>query len=196
MNVLILNGSPRRNGIVGSLLKEAEQSACGHVVERIDLYDCQIVSCSGCMACRTSGRCSLPEDDGHRLAERITTADLLVVGTPTYWGNMSAKLKCLFDRIVPVFMGENRMGIPQPRRKGCRAIVVTTCTTPWPFNILFRQSSGAAKRVKEVLRTAGYRMRSLQVGGTKPMHGQAPEQAIRKMRRLVKKSLKKETNNG
>ena len=33
------------------------------------------------------------------------------VETPTHWGNMSSQLKVLFDRIVPVFIGERPNGI-------------------------------------------------------------------------------------
>ena len=43
---------------------------------------------------------------------RYKDADGLIVGTPTHWGNMSAQLKLLFDRNVPVFMGEKPNGFP------------------------------------------------------------------------------------
>jgi multimeric flavodoxin WrbA len=46
----------------------------------------------------------------------------IVVGTPAPWGNMSTQLKCLFDRNVPVFMGEKANGIPLPRQKGKEAM--------------------------------------------------------------------------
>ncbi|MFO7461466.1 MAG: hypothetical protein R6X07_12680, partial [Desulfatiglandales bacterium] len=49
-------------------------------------------------------------------------------------------LKCLFDRTVPVFMGEKASGIPLPRQKGKGAVIVTACTTPWPLTGSFRRA--------------------------------------------------------
>ena len=71
-----------------------------HDVEQIDVYDLSIKPCISCMKCRPDKPCALPRDDAHDIAEKIAAADVLVVGTPTYWGNMSAPLKALFDRIV------------------------------------------------------------------------------------------------
>ncbi len=125
-------------------------------IQWVDVPTLNMKFCTGCMACRGKGTCILPEDDAHLLAARIREADALVVGTPTCWGNMSGPLKVLFDRTVPVFMGESLRGIPIPRQKGKRALIITACTTPWPFNIIFPQSRGAIRAIKEVLRTAGY----------------------------------------
>jgi multimeric flavodoxin WrbA len=51
--------------------------------------------------------------------------DNLVVGSPTHLGNMSAQLKFLIDRNVPVFMGEKSNGFPISRQKGKPAAIVT-----------------------------------------------------------------------
>ncbi|MGB2930055.1 MAG: hypothetical protein WBB70_14215 [Desulfobacterales bacterium] len=59
--------------------------------------------------------------------------DNLIVWPPTHLGNMSAQLKFLIDRNVPVFMGEKSNGFPIPRQKGKPAAIVTDCTIPWPF---------------------------------------------------------------
>ena len=124
------------------------------------------------------------------MGEAIRRADLLVVGTPTYWGGMAARLKLLFERLVPVFMGESPRGIPQPRLKGRQAVVIAACTTPWPFNLLFRQSRGAVRSVREVLSTGGMRIRSVEIAGTKALDGHLPEAARRKIERLVERVLK------
>lgn len=107
--------------------------------------------------------------------EQIRQADLLVVGTPTYWGGMSARLKMLFERLVPVFMGESALGFPQPRQKGKRALVIAACTTPWPFNILARQSRGAVRSVREILGTGGMKVRTCEIPGTRKMNGKLSE---------------------
>ncbi|OGR50625.1 MAG: iron-sulfur protein [Elusimicrobia bacterium GWA2_62_23] len=157
MKILVLNGSPRNNGIVVSLLKAVSEGVpSGHEVEWVDVNKLVIKYCTGCMACRDKGACVLPEDDAHRVGRKIQDADALIVGTPTYWGNMCAPLKLLFERNVPVFMGESPRGIPEPRQKGKRAVIVTACTTPWPFNFILAESRGAVNAVKEVLNYGGY----------------------------------------
>lgn len=167
MKILVLNGSPRQNGVIVSLLKAVTESLpAGHDVEWIDVNKLSMKYCTGCMACRDKGVCILPEDDAHRAGKKIQEADALVVGTPTYWGNMCAPLKLLFERNVPVFMGESPRGIPVPRQKGKRAVIVTACTTPWPFNFILPESRGAIRAVKEVLHYGGYK-----IAGTVTMPG-------------------------
>jgi hypothetical protein len=48
--------------------------------------------------------------------------------------------------------------MPEPRQKGKRAVIVTACTTPWPFNFIFPESRGAIRAVKEVLHYGGYKL--------------------------------------
>ena len=135
MKILVLNGSHRKNGTVASLLKSVTEPLSGkHEIELIDVCKLNMKYCTTCMACREKEACILPEDDAHIVGKKIQSADALVIGTPTHWGNMCAPLKLLFDRNVPVFMGESPRGMPQPRQKGKRAVVVAACTTPWPFN--------------------------------------------------------------
>lgn len=111
MRSLIINGSPRRNGTIGTMMRVASETL-GPDAELVHIGDCRIAPCTACMRCRETGECSLPHDDGHDLADKIRNADLLVIGSPTHWGGMSAPLKNLFDRNVPVFMGESARGIP------------------------------------------------------------------------------------
>ena len=158
MKILVLNGSPRKNGTVSSLLKAlTENLSVDHEIEWIDVCELNMKYCTSCMACREKEVCILPEDDAHIVGKKIQEADALVIGTPTHWGNMCAPLKLLFDRNVPVFMGESPRGIPVPRQKGKRAVVVTACTTPWPFNFVLPESRGVIRAVKEVLHYGGYK---------------------------------------
>jgi len=156
MKILALNGSPRKNGTVASLIKAITDSLPREShVEWVDVYDLRMKPCTACMVCRTKEVCALPEDDAHRIAKTISEAEAFIIGTPVHWGNMSSQLKLLFDRNVPVFMGESERGIPVPRQKGKKAIIVSACTTPWPFNFILPESRGAVRAVKEVLHYAG-----------------------------------------
>lgn len=159
MKILVLNGSPRKKGTVATLLKAVADGASGrHEVEWIDVYDLKMKPCIACMKCRPDGECVQPEDDAHIIGRKIKDADGLIVGTPTHWGNMSSQLKVLFDRNVPVFMGEKPNGMPLPNQKGKPAAIVTACTTPWPFNFIVAESRGAIRAVREVLHYGGYKI--------------------------------------
>lgn len=158
MKILVLNGSPRQNGTVATLLKSVTESlSTRHDIEWIHVCKLKMKYCTACMACREKEKCILPEDDAHIVGKKIQDADALIIGTPTHWGNMSSPLKLLFDRNVPVFMGESPKGMPEPRQKGKSAVVVTACTTPWPFNFILPESRGAIRSVKEVLHYGGYK---------------------------------------
>jgi multimeric flavodoxin WrbA len=119
MKILVLNGSPKKKGtisiLLASVIKDIREESD---IEYLDLYDLEMRPCIACMKCRPDGACKLPADDAHRLGEKIRNADALIIGTPTHWGNMSSQLKTLFDRNVPVFMGESkkRFSCPAPER--------------------------------------------------------------------------------
>jgi len=173
MKVLVLNGSPRKHGTVATLLRAvAEGAAANHEVEWIDVYSLRMQPCVACMMCRIGGKCVLPADDAHVVGRKIREAEALIVGTPTHWGNMSALLKLLFDRNVTAFVTERGSGLPAPRHKGQKAVIVSACATPWPLSILAPQSRGAVRAVKEVLGLSGYRIIGRVVkAGTKRVPG-------------------------
>lgn len=162
MKVLVLHGSPRKNGNVAGLLKKEtdrllEKNPSAEIIWE-NVCDLHFDFCRGCMACRSKGSCVLPEDDAHRIEKEIKECDMLMVGTPVYWGNMNGKLKCLFDRLVGVMMEESKRGIPIPLHKGKKAVIVTSCTTPFPFNYICGQSGGAVRAVREILKSSGFKV--------------------------------------
>lgn len=188
MEVVVLNGSPRRGGAVSQML--------GHVaanlpeecrVEEIFVHDLRVRPCSGCMRCRTLGRCVLPEDDAHRVAELLRRSDALVVGSPCYWGNMSGELKVLFDRVVYAMTGERENGMPVPLHRGKRAVVVSACNTAWPFDSWFGQTRGVFRAVREILKWSGFRVAgTLARSGCRKRGGLTPREIV-KCKKLAKK---------
>ena len=108
------------------------------------------------MVCRRSLQCVLPDDDAQRVLELMKWCDAVVVGAPCYWGNMNGHMKVVFDRIVYGMMGESPKGIPQALHKGKKAVIVSTCSTPWPFNIWFNQTRGVVKALREILKWSGF----------------------------------------
>ena len=71
MKVLILNGSPRRNGKVSQILHTMEKRLQddGNETEFVDVNTLDFKCCIGCMKCRESGKCILPQDDAQARVE-------------------------------------------------------------------------------------------------------------------------------
>lgn len=159
MKLLILNGSPRKNGNTVKLMRKLMSAAeKNHQIEWVDLIDQNIGPCRGCLGCRPDKECVLPEDDAQIIGRKIQQADGLIIGTPTYWGNMTGPLKNLLDRNVTTFETFVGGSLPKPRQKGKKAVIITTSGAPWPINQLSSQSGGAIRSLKTVLKAGGYKI--------------------------------------
>ena len=192
MKLLIINGSPRKKGLISQMLRIFHEQAIATGVEVTEVYanDLQIKPCMGCMVCRTKNACVLPEDDAQRVLALIQQADAIVIGAPCYWGNIPGTLKVLFDRIVYGLMDESQRGFPIPLQKGKRCVLVSTSTTPWPFNILLHQSHGAIRAMKEICRYSGFKIvATIEKGGTR-RDTTLSERDIMKCRKAVRKLLR------
>lgn len=176
MKILILNASPKPNGTISQMLKFLEDEIRRKnpyvEIENIRISSLKFSSCTGCMKCRSSGKCIFATDDADVTGEKIANADFLVVASPCWWGNMTGNLKSLFDRNVFRMMGESKHGIPLPLLKGKKAAIVTACTTPFPFNVICRQSSGVFNSIGEILRSGGIKITTkICAAGTKHSPG-------------------------
>lgn len=146
----------------------SEAIELGAEVEELDVQRLNIKPCIGCMQCRKKKECVMPEDDAQRVLKQIKDCDALVVAAPCYWGNIPGTLKILFDRIVYGMMDESQRGFPIPLHKGKRCVLVSTSTTPWPFNIIMRQSHGAIRAMREICHYSGFKIvKTIEKGGTR-----------------------------
>ena len=170
IKILIINASPRKNGNIAQMAEEMRSEAIelGAEVEELDVQRLNIKPCIGCMQCRKKKECVMPEDDAQRVLKQIKDCDALVVAAPCYWGNIPGTLKILFDRIVYGMMDESKRGFPIPLHKGKRCVLVSTSTTPWPFNIIMRQSHGAIRAMREICHYSGFKIvKTIEKGGTR-----------------------------
>lgn len=99
MRVIIINGSPRAQGITAATLHRLEQELFdnGVEVEFYNLGELNISHCLGCCSCYKTGHCCI-NDDAERLSEIINKADGVVLGSPTYASNVSGIMKDFIDR--------------------------------------------------------------------------------------------------
>lgn len=110
MRILILCGSPRRNGNSDLLAESfAMGAATRNEVNVIRVADLNIHPCTGCERCLTSeGNRCVVRDDMHIVYGMMSMADMLVVSSPVYFYGVSAQLKAAIDR----FHAPMRNGFP------------------------------------------------------------------------------------
>ncbi|MFZ5564163.1 MAG: flavodoxin family protein [Thermodesulfobacteriota bacterium] len=102
MKVVAINGSPRKEGNTSTLLKYvlAELAAEGIDTELVFLAGKKIGGCIACYKCfeKKDKKCSGRKDDLNAVLEKMVEADGILLGSPTYFSNVTPELKALIDR--------------------------------------------------------------------------------------------------
>lgn len=100
MKVIGINGSARRDGntaiIIGNVFEVLNNE--GIETELIQLADYDINPCRGCFACRGRGNCVFDNDGFAEIFSRMAEADGIVLGSPVYSADVSAKMKAFLER--------------------------------------------------------------------------------------------------
>jgi multimeric flavodoxin WrbA len=102
MKVIAINGSPRKNGNTSILLKTAlkEIETEGIATELLQLGGEKLHGCMACYKCAANQdrRCSIKNDAVNTFIEKMLDADAMLIGSPTYFCNVSTEVKALIDR--------------------------------------------------------------------------------------------------
>jgi multimeric flavodoxin WrbA len=100
MKVLMINGSPRKDGNTARALDEMRKvlEAEGIEVDCVQVGKQAVRGCVACNACSKLGRCVF-DDVVNDIAQRFEQADGLVVGTPVYYGSANATTVAVLDRL-------------------------------------------------------------------------------------------------
>ena len=130
MNVLILNGSPRKNGNTSHALRAIEEGLkARHTVEALNVYDFTFRPCRNCDACkRNGGNCVMP-DDTVQIIGKVAAADLVIFGSPVYWWGISAQLKDVVDKFYSR-EGESAPTLRTKKKIGIVAVGAETTDDP------------------------------------------------------------------
>jgi len=102
LKVIAFNGSPRVNGntaqslqiVLGELEKE------GIETEFIQLGGRKVFGCLACEKCweTKDNRCIRQDDEMNTFIQKMIEADGIIIGSPTYFSNVSTEVKALIDR--------------------------------------------------------------------------------------------------
>ena len=109
--ILVLNGSPRKNGKTASLIKSFVEGAesSGNEVKELYLQGMKIGGCLACEGCQRNGGSCVQKDDMGLVYEAFDWCDVVVFASPQYWGTITGQLKIVIDRLYAVLFGSPKV---------------------------------------------------------------------------------------
>ena len=122
-NILIISGSPRKDGntaaLVGWFADGARASGANVEVVDVGRMPFKVAGCSACRSCQQllKYECVI-KDGGKQVLDRMLEADVIVMATPLYFYGPSAQLKVIVDRMFSLFKWDNAAGTMQTPMKG------------------------------------------------------------------------------
>ncbi len=123
MKVIAFNGSPRKDGNTSIMISHVFDELQKQEIETefFQLGGKNIRGCAACFKCfeNKDQRCSMKKDVLNECIEKMLGADGMILGSPTYFSNVSTEMKALIDRAGLVAKGNDDMF----RRKAGAAVV-------------------------------------------------------------------------
>ena len=100
MKVLIINGSPRREGNTSIALDEVRRTleAEGIETETVHVGHKDIHGCVACGKCKEAGKCVF-DDVVNEVAGKFAEADGLIIGSPVYYASPAGSVLSFLDRL-------------------------------------------------------------------------------------------------
>ena len=102
MKVLLINGSPRKNGNTAAALSAIEKELAAQQIETVSIQvgNQAIRGCMACGGCRrtSGGLCVFTEDPVNECVRLMAECDGLVIGSPVYYSGIAGTMKSFLDR--------------------------------------------------------------------------------------------------
>ena len=135
MKVVAFNGSARKDGntaiLIRHVFRELEKEEID--TELVQLSGSRIHGCIACMKCfeNKDQRCSVKDDIANECIEKMLEADGIILGSPTYFANVSTEMKALIDRAGMVARANSDM---LARKVGAAVVAVRRAGSIHVFN--------------------------------------------------------------
>lgn len=121
MKVLLVNGSPHKDGSTYTALYEVKKALDDEGIDS-EIYwigKDAIAGCTACRGCTKLGKCVI-NDSVNELSERIDEFDGIVIGSPVYYSNVAGNLRSFLDRFFYSGGGRKLAGKPGAAVVSCR----------------------------------------------------------------------------
>lgn len=110
MKILGIYGRMRENGnsdwMLDKLLDSAKSK--GANIDKVYLRKMKVNHCTGCDTCATTGQCCI-QDDMQEIYPKLIESDVLVIGSPNYFKNVSGLTKVFIDRTNSLLRKERQL---------------------------------------------------------------------------------------
>lgn len=109
MKVIGINGSTRANGNTQAALKEFGRvlQLAGHEMEIIELRKMKLNPCHACGQCSGTKMC-VQKDDINEIFQKLDGADGIVLASPVYFSNVTARMAMFIERTGTMFCANER----------------------------------------------------------------------------------------
>ena len=171
ITVVGFNGSPRKDGNTARMIRRvfARLEAAGIQTQEIQIGGNKVRGCIACGMChkKNLGHCVFDDDPMNGWIEAMKGADGIILGSPTYFANVSTEMKALIDRggFSAMHLMRRKVGAPvvAVRRGGAIQVynammaffgisqMIVPCSSYW--NMGFGLNPGEVESDAEGLRT-------------------------------------------
>ena len=138
LKVVAFNGSPRINGYTAQSLKLvlAELEKEGIETEFVQLGGRKVFGCLACGKCfeTKNNRCIRQDDDMNFFMQKMIEADGILIGSPTYFSNVSTEVKALIDRCG--FLNKANDGNPLRGKAGAAVVAVRRAGSTFTYSAI------------------------------------------------------------
>lgn len=126
MKVLLINGSPHKEGCTNEALSEVAGVLEKNDIETVTVHvgTKPIAGCIACKSCSKTGKCFVNEDKVNEIIDMLPEIDGIVVGSPVYYAAPSGQICAFLDRLFYAGSGfEGKVGaaVVSCRRGGASA---------------------------------------------------------------------------
>lgn len=124
MKAVCILGSPRSNGSTATLLATVMDTLKASSVDMtlFRLGEMRIAYCTGCRSCDINGSC-VQRDDMGKIIPAIFDSNIIIVASPSYWGDVTGQMKTFIDRCLPYCnTNPNRLQIPEGKTGAAIAV--------------------------------------------------------------------------
>lgn len=150
MTIIGIIASPRKKGntafIVNKMLEGAKEQ--GAETSSFSFSDLTLKPCQGCLSCHKTDRGCVVDDDMQKIYAAIEEADVVILGSPIYMGQMSAQAKIITDRL---FAQISPRFSPHFKEKATKKKMVLTFNQGNPDSGMFQTYIDYTKHMFELL---------------------------------------------
>ena len=127
MKVLLINGSPHKNGCTNAALTPVAGALQedGIETEIFWIGTKPVRGCLGCGKCSELGKCAFDDDVCNQIVAKLDEIDGIVLGSPVFWAGPNGALKAVLDRVFMCggkkLAGKAGAAVASARRAGTTA---------------------------------------------------------------------------